>query len=150
MTHIQPKEDMLILGEDDNALDNFGPYKNEESTPVAQNIKGDHRNLVGKSSDTGSCARAGRTLQDGLLGNESSSFLREVRFSEQEFSADIPVFNIKYDHPGSQNDNLFYPFHNQLDFALVHYFAESENTKGNVDKVLFNPLIALLTEKLSY
>ena len=61
-----------------------------------------------------------------------------------------PISNIKYDHPGSQNDNLFYPFHNQLDYALAHYFAESETTKGNVDKFLSNPLMAPLIKKLSH
>ena len=149
-TRMQPEQDMPMPGEDDNASDNFGPYEDERSTPKAQDIEGDHRDSVGESSDTGSRARAGRTPQDGLLGSESSSSLTEVRFSEQEFPAGTPVSNIKYDHPGSQNDNLFYPFHNQLDYALVHYFAQSETTKDNVDKFLSDLLMAPLTEKLSY
>ena len=98
LTHMQPKRNMLMLEEDDNASDNFGPYEDEESLPEAQDIKEDYRNLVGKSSDTGSCIRAGHTPQDGLLGNESLLSLRELRFSEQEFSAGIPVSNLKYDH----------------------------------------------------
>ncbi len=92
----------------------------------------------------------GRTPQAGLLGSELSSSLREVRFSDQEFAAGTPVFNIKYNHLGFQNDNPFYPFHDQLDYGLAKYFAESETTKSNVDKFLSDPLMAPLTEKLSY
>ena len=147
---MQPKQDMLIPGEDDNISDNFGPYEDKQSTPEAQNIEGDHRDLVGESSDTRSRAREGRTPQDGLLGSESSSSLRKDRFNKQKFSAGTLVSNIKYDHSGSQNNNLFYPFYNQLDYALAHYFAESKTTKDNVDKFLSNQLIAPLTKKLSY
>ncbi len=92
----------------------------------------------------------GRTLQAGLLRSESSSSLREVMFSDQEFATGTLVFNIKYNHSGFQNDNPFYPFHDQLDYGLAKYFAESETTKSNVDKFLSDPLMALLTEKLSY
>ena len=53
---------MPMPGEDDNASDNFGPYEDERSTPKTQDIEGDHRDLVGESSDTRSRARAGRTL----------------------------------------------------------------------------------------
>ena len=141
---------MSIFGEDDNASDNFGSYKNEDSIPKTQDIKRDHRDLVGKSSDTESRARVGHTPQNRLLGSELSSSLREVKFSEQEFLTSTPVSNIKYDHPGSQNDNLFYPFHNRLDYALAHYFAESSTTKDNVDKFLSNLLMASLTQKLFY
>ena len=62
LTLMQLEQDMPMPGEDDNALDNFGPYENEESTPKTQNIEGDHRDLVGKSWDTRSRARAGRIL----------------------------------------------------------------------------------------
>ena len=41
-----------MLGEDDNTSDNFGPYKDGKSTSEVQDIEKDHRNLVGKSSDT--------------------------------------------------------------------------------------------------
>ncbi len=109
--------------------------------------------MIGESSDTESRAKeglSGRTPQAGLLGSESSSSLREVRFSDQEFAASTPVSNIKYNHPGFQNDNLFHPFHDQLDYRLAKYFAESETIKSNVDKFLSDPLMAPLTEKLSY
>ena len=60
------------------------------------------------------------------------------------------VFNIKYDHLGSQNNNLFYHFYNQLDHILAHDFAKSENTKGYVDKFLSYSLIVSQTNKLFY
>ena len=149
-TRMQLEQDMPMPGEDDNASDNFGLYGDEESTPEAQNIEEDQRNLVGESSDIGSHIRVGRTPQDSLLGSQSSSSLREVRFSEQEFLIGTLVSNIKYDHPRSQNDNLFYLFHNQLDYILAHFFAESETIKDNVDKFFSDLLMAPLTEKLCY
>ena len=139
-----------MQGEDDNALDNFRPYEDEKSTSKMQNIERDHKDLIGKNSDTGSHAGVGYTPQDWLLGSESSLSLIKVRFSEQEFSTGTPVFNIKYDHLESQNDSFFYPFHNQLNYALAYYIIESETTKDNKDKFLSNILMALLTEKLSY
>lgn len=45
---------------------------------------------------------------------------------------------------------MFHPFNDELDYALAHYFAESETTKGNVDKFFSNPLMRSITEKLSY
>ena len=139
-----------MSGKDDNRSDNFGSYKDEKSISEAQDIEKDYRDLVGKSLVTGNHARAKHTLQDGLLRSESSSSLRKVRFSEQELSAGTLVSNIKYDYPGSQNDSLFYLFYNQLDYALVDYFAEFETLKGNVDKLLYNPLIAPFIKKLFY
>ena len=150
LRHMQPEQYVSMPGKNDNASDKFRLYEDEESIPEAQDREEDHRHLVGESSDTGSRARARRTPQDRLPGNELSSSLREVRFSEQEFSAGIPVSNIKYDHLGLQNDTLFYLFYNQLDYTLAHYFAKSESTKDNGNKFLSNPLIAPLTEKLSY
>ena len=87
--------------------------------------------------------------QNGLL-SESSSTFKEVTFSESEFPAGTPVSDTQYEHPGSQNNNPFYPFNDQLDYALAHYFAESETTKRNVDRFLTNPLMKPITEKLSY
>ena len=87
--------------------------------------------------------------QNRLLSELSSTF-REVTFSESEFPAGTPVSDTQYEHPGSQNNNPFYPFNDQLDYALAHYFAESETTKRNVDKFLTNPLMKPITKKLSY
>ncbi len=151
--HMQPEQNNPILGEDDNTSGNLGSHEDEESTLEEQDIEGDHRNLVGESSDTRSRVRdglSGRTPQAGLLESESSSSLREVRFSVHKFAAGTPVSNIKYNYRGFQNDNLFHPFHDQLDYGLAKYFAESETTKSNIDKFLSDLLMAPLTEKLSY
>ena len=91
-------------GEDDDASENFGPNEDEESTLAEQEMEGDHRDLIGESSDTKICVRdglSGHTPQAGLLASESSSSLREVRFSEQEFPTGKPVFDFKYKQPHS-------------------------------------------------
>ncbi len=108
------KQDTPILGEDNNTPGNLGPHEDEESILEEQDIERDHRNLVGESSDTGSRARdglSGRTPQAGLLGSESSSSLKEVRFNDPEFIAGTLVSNIKYNHSGFQNNNLFHLFY---------------------------------------
>ena len=128
----------------------LGSYKDKKSIPEVQNIKRDHRDLVGKSSGIRSCVRVRHIPQARLLRSKLSSSLREVRFSEQEFLTSTLVSNIIYNYLGLQNNNLFYLFYNQLDYALAHYFAESEITKNNVDKFLSNLLIVLFTEKLFY
>ncbi len=145
---MQLKQDTPILGKDKNISDNFGLHEEKVSILEEQDIEGDYRNSVSESSDIGSHVRDGlsrRTPQDGLLVKELSSSLREVRFSEQEFPASIPISNIKYHHLDSQNDNLFYPFNDQLDYALATYFIESETTKGNIDRFLSNLLMAPLS-----
>lgn len=85
-----------------------------------------------------------------LFASKLTSCLKEVWFAEQEFLANLSISKIKYNHPESQNDNIFYPFNNQLDYALAYYFTNSEITKGNIDKFMSNSLIALFTKKLSY
>ena len=62
----------------------------------------------------------------------------------------IYLSNIKYNHLRIQNNNFFYSFHDQLNYGLAKYFAQSETTKINVDKFLSEPLMVLLTEKLFY
>ncbi len=104
-----------------------------------QNIERDHRNLVDESLDTGSRVKdslSGRSPQTGLFGSKLSLSLREVRFSDQEFAIGKLISNIKYNHFGFQNNNPFYPFHDQLDYGLAKYCVESETTKSNVDKFL--------------
>ena len=111
--YMQPKQNMLILGKDDNASENFGSHEDEKSILEEQDIERDNINLVNKSSDIGTCVRNGLfrcTPQDRLLISKSSSSLREARFNEQEFPADKPILDIKYYHPSSQNDNLFHLF----------------------------------------
>ncbi len=150
---MQPKQDTPIPGEDNNTSRNFRPHEDEESTLKKQDIEGDYKNLVGERSDIESRAKnglLGHTPQAGLLGSESSASLREVRFSDQEFAIGTLISNIKYNHLAFQNNNPFYSFYNQLNYGLAKYFAESETSKSNVDKFLSEPLIALLTDKLSY
>lgn len=106
---------MPIPGENDYALDNFRFYEDEKSTPKAQDMEKNYRDLVGESSDTRDHIKnslSGRTSHDGLLGSELSSSLREIRFSDQEFATSTSVPNIKYNHLRSQNNNPFYFFHN--------------------------------------
>ena len=71
-------------------------------------------------------------------------------FGESEFLAGIPVLDTQYKHPGSQNNNPFYPFNDQLDYALAHYFAQSETIKRNLDGFLTYPLMKPITKQLSY
>ena len=91
-----------------------------------------------------------KTPQDGLLTSEFSSLLREEWFTGNKFPAGTSVLDIKYNHLGLKHQNSFYPFNDQLDYALAHYFAELETTKGNVNKFLSDPLMTPLTKKLSY
>lgn len=86
----------------------------------------------------------------GLLASEFLSALREKWFNSHEFPAGTFISDKKYKHPESKHKNIFYPFNNQLDYALAHYFTKSKTTKGNVNKFLTNPLIAPLTKNLSY
>ena len=150
---MQPKQDMPMPREDNNILKYFELHKDKKYKLDKNNIKGDHRDLVGKNSNTESHARdnlSRRISQDKLLVNELLSSLTEVRFSEQEFPVGKPVLNIKYHHPDSQNNNLFYLFNDQLDYTLANYFAESEIIKSNIDRFLSNSLMFPFTEKLSY
>lgn len=89
------------------------------------------------------------TSQTSLLSDSSSS-LQEVTFSETEYQAGTLISNIKYRHSGYQHDNVFYPFDNDVDYALAHWFVESKITKGNVDKFLTNFLMKSITKQLSY
>lgn len=106
---------MLIPGEDDNTLENFGPNKNYKSTLKKQNIEKDYRNLIEKSLDTRNHVKnglSGYTYQDRLFTYELSLFLKEIKFSKQKFFIGKPISNIKYPYLRSQNNNLFISFNN--------------------------------------
>lgn len=93
--------------------------------------------MVGKSSDIRSYASnslLGYTSQAGLFRSELLSSLKEIRFSDQKFAASTPVSNIKKNHFGFQNNNLFYSLYDQLDYGLDKYFAKSETIKNNINK----------------
>lgn len=52
--HMKPKQDTLMLKQDNDASENFGFYKDEKSTLEEQDIERDYIDFVGKSSDIGS------------------------------------------------------------------------------------------------
>ena len=109
--------------------------------------------MVGKSSDTKSRVKEGLsryTPQKRLLVSESSLSLKEIRYSEQEFPADKLISNIQYHYLSSQNNNLFYLFNDQVDYALFTYFIRSETIKSNVNRFLTNRLIVFFTKKSFY
>ena len=87
--------------------------------------------------------------QNTLLSKLSSTF-KEVTFSKSKFPAGTPVLDTRYKHLENQNNNLFYPFNNQVDYALAHYLTDSKTTKRNIDKFFTNPLIKPITKNLSY
>lgn len=90
-----------------------------------------------------------QTLQNRLLSKSSSTF-KEVIFSKSQFSAGTLILNTRYKHPGNQNNNLFYPFNDQVNYALAHYFPDSKTTKQNVYKFFTNLLIKSITKNLLY
>ena len=150
---MQPKQVTPIPKKDKNASKNIGPHEDEELILEKQDIKKDHRNLGSKSLNIKSYIKNGlsrHTSQVGLLRSKLSSSLREIRFSNQEFTVNTPISNIKYNPPEFQNNNPFYPFYNQLDYELAKYFAKSKTTKNKVNKFLSKLLIALLTKNLFY
>lgn len=113
---------MSILGKDDNAWENVELYKDDKSEE--QDIKRDYRNLVSKSLDIRSCIKDGlsrHTLHNKLFICKLSTFWREVTFGEQVFPTGKLILDIKYPYLGSQKDNLFHLFNNQLDYILAIY-----------------------------
>ena len=150
---MQPKQNMPILGKNDNASENFGPHEYEKSTLEEKDFGKDYTNLVGKNSDTRSRLKDGLSRpipKDDLLASESILSLKEFKFSEIEFSIGKPVLDIQYHHLGSQNNNLFHQFNNYLDYILAIYFLKFETRKSNIDRFLSDLLIPSLTKKLSY
>ena len=73
-----------------------------------------------------------------------------MTFSESELPAGIPISDTRYEYLRSQNNNPFYLFNDQIDYALAHYFADSETTKRNADKFFTNPLMKPITKNLLY
>ena len=86
---MQFKTDTLMPREDDDALKNFGLYRNEESILKEQEMEKNYRDLVSKSLDTEIRARdgfLGHTLQARLFASRLSSFSKEVRFRKRSSS----------------------------------------------------------------
>ena len=150
---MQLKQNTSILEKDENVSENVRPHKDEKLILKERDIQEDHRNLRDKSSDIESHTKSRlsrRTSQVWLLESELSSSWKNSRFRDQEFAIDIPVSNIKYNHPRFHNNNLFYSFYDHLNYRLAKYFAKFKTSKSNIDKFLSEPLIVLLIEKLSY
>ena len=90
-------------GKDDNVSNHIVYYEEDEYILERQDMEKNYIDLINKSLDIRNCIgdmMSERIFQDGLLRSELSSFLRKVRFSEQEFPAGIPIFNIKYHYLG--------------------------------------------------
>ena len=85
-----------------------------------------------------------------LFASEFLLALREESFSSHKFIAGISILDKKYKYLRSKYKISFYPFNDQLDYGLAHYFAKLEITKGKVNKFLTDPLMTSLTKKLSY
>ena len=105
---ILPEQDMLLAGKRDNLTDNFQFYKDEKPALERPDKKKDDINLASKSSDID--MRSGRTPQARLLKSESSLFLKEVRFHDQELAVDTHIYNINYNYTRLQNNKFFYSF----------------------------------------
>ncbi len=90
------------------------------------------------------------TTRKRLLASRSLLALKEEWFCSYGFPVDTPISDKKYRYPRSNHENSFYPFNDQQDYAIAHYFADSETTKGNMNKFLIDLLITPLTKKLSY
>ncbi len=76
-------------------------YHEKKEYPLGnkeQEVREDQRDSLGQSSDNKSVKNMppGHTPQAGLLRSKLSLSLKEVRFCHQEFTAGIPVSNIKY------------------------------------------------------
>ena len=71
-------------------------------------------------------------------------------FNESKFPASTSVLNTRYKHLESQNNNPFYPFNDQVDYALAYYFADSRTTKRNIDKFLTHSLMKPITKNFLY
>lgn len=67
---MQFKQNISMPAENDNVSENLGPYKNKKSILKEQEMEGDYRDLIDKSSDTKNRARnglSGHTSQAGLF-----------------------------------------------------------------------------------
>lgn len=88
--------------------------------------------------------------QKKLFVSESLLALKKEWFSSHKFFASTSISKKKYKYPRSKYKNSFYFFNNQLSYDLAYYFAESETTKGNMNKFLIDLLMASFTKKLLY
>ncbi len=121
----------------------------KEEIRLADTMGNDDKNIRPVDIDKQRPITLNWTPRNGLLSELPRNF-REVTFSRSEFPVSTPVSDTRYVLSESQSNNPFYPFNNQLDYAMAHYFAESETTKCNVNKFLSNLLMELITKQLLY
>lgn len=73
-----------------------------------------------------------------------------MAFGKSKFIASISILKTRYKHPENQNNNLFYPFNNQINYALADYFSDFETTKCNVNRFFTKLIIKPIIKNLSY
>lgn len=78
------------------------------------------------------------------------SILKEKWFNSHKFLLSRLILDKRYKQSELKFKSTFHFFNHQLDYTLAYYFAESEITKGNINKLLTNLLMALFTKKLLY
>lgn len=115
----------------------------------------DKSDFLGKTNNTAIIDDSSDILtkdisQKRLLISKFLSIMRKEQFSSYEFFIGTQISDIKYKHLESKYQSSFYPFNNQLNYALAHYFAKSMITKDNINKYLTDLLMVPLTKKLSY
>lgn len=88
----------------------MGPHEDVKSTWEEQDIERDHKNLGDESLDTKNYAKNSLSrgfCYAGLFKSQLLSFLKKVRFSNQEFATNISISNIKYNYSRFKNNNFF-------------------------------------------
>lgn len=115
----------------------------------------DENDLLGKTVTTATANDISETpTEDGpwkkLFASKFLLTFKEKWFSSHKFPTGILISDKKFTHSGSKYKNSFYPFNNQIDYGLAHYFVELETTKGNMNKFLIDALMAPLTKMLLY
>lgn len=90
------------------------------------------------------------TPQKELFASKSLLVLKNEWFNNHEFVIGIFILDKKYKHPELKYKNTFYLLNDQFNHVLVYYFVKSKKTKGNINKVLIDLLMAFLTKKLLY
>lgn len=109
LIYIQYKQDIVLLGEDYNLLDNFGPHLKKESILKERNIEENHKDSVNKCIDIKNYAKNSllkSTLQAEFFANKLLSSLKDVRFSKPKCPIGKTISEIKYYHFDSQNNIL--------------------------------------------
>ena len=135
----------------DNNKENINPkaLNNGEERIRLVDIDNGKEDIRSADIDKERLVTPNQIFENGLLSESFSTFI-EVMFSKSEFLAGTPVSNTRYKYPRSQNNNLSYLFNGQSDYALAHYFTDSEPTKCNIDKFITNLLMKPFTKDLLY